>query len=134
MLRNPIADVNAQPPRENYSYYGVNGRPYTDDPGMMTREEFQAQTIPVIRAGYGNFDTAKVDEVHFGRTLNEVLSKTQTGEYKILGHNQQWVQCSKFGVRVMHYIQWIEYSNRPPSTAVKGASRRPPKHFMQSEL
>lgn len=117
-------DVNRQPPVENYSLYDISGVPYVGGhPGMVNKAEYQARTAPVVRVGIGNFDTAKPDEEHFGRTLNEILAKVATGEYRLLSTQAQWVHSAKLGVRVMQYVQWAEYSDRPITETLKAATR-----------
>lgn len=115
-----LPDYNQQAPTNvSYNEYGASGLPFVGEPELFTKKQFLANTVTTARGCFGNFDTAKSDQVCFGRTLNEVLSKAATGEYRILMLREQWVNCEKFGVRIMQYVQWVEYSRRLTSEAVK---------------
>jgi hypothetical protein len=117
--------VGEQPSGQiSYREYGFSGVPYVGDPELFTRKSFAATTAMAVRSGFGNFDTAKVDQICFGRTLQEVLSKAAAGEFKIVTMREQWVTCEKFGVRVMQYVQWVEYSRQQTAELVRGAQRQ----------
>ncbi len=124
-----IPDTSVAPSQENYQYYNLQGLPYTGEMRQqMTAAEYQARMLVTARVGYGNYDTALPLDQHFGRTLQEVLVKSQTGEYRILGHREQWVTCEKYGVRILQFIQWVEYSNRVGSELPEAVTKkaRPP--------
>lgn len=120
-------DVSPSPPQESYRFYDHRGLPFVGEQSLMRQDEYRSQTVMVARSGYGNFDTAQPEQQHFGRTLYEVMVKASTGEYRIVAHREQWVRCDKFGVRVLQYIQWLEYSDRMARESVKTASRNPIK-------
>lgn len=118
-------DISQLPPQENYRQYDNRGLPYTGPYEYMRPEEYSSRTTIVARAGIGNFDTAKPDQQWSGRTLNEVLVKSAIGEYRIMFQHHQWVRCDKFGVRIVTYIQWVEFSDRPVSESTRHSTAHP---------
>lgn len=124
MAGRMVVDVSQQPPPESYRYYDIAGLPFAGDPGILSQAEYQSRTRQTVRVGYGNFDTAIPSQRHFGRTLNEVLGCTMTSEYRILIHREQWVTCEKFGVRIMYFVQWAEYSDRFNNDAMMATTSR----------
>lgn len=130
----PIPDTSLQPSQESYQYYGLRGLPYTgNSKTQYTEAEYHARMLLTARVGYGNYDTAQPEQVYFGRTLHEVLVKGQTGEYRVLAHREQWITCPTYGVRVLQFIQWVEYSNRS-GAELPPAVTKPTKPPMQDFL
>lgn len=110
-----MVDLNRSAPTQvSYREYDEFGLPLINSTQpYSTSRILQAETSVCVRAGFGNFDTALPDQTQFDRTLHEVLAKAGAGEFKIISQSQQWIRCDKFGVRLLRYVEWLEYSRRP---------------------
>ena len=101
--------VSTQPPVTNTQFYPHTGKPTIGDPAVVTLDEFYSQRAVFKRGCYGVFDTAKPDQVQFGRTYHEILTKTATGEFRLIGDRRyEWVTCSKYGCRPLVFVEWAE--------------------------
>ena len=114
-----LVDLNvAAPTQVSYREFEEYGLPLVNSSQpYSTSRILQLETSVCVRAGFGNFDTALIEQQHFGRSLHEILAKSASGEFKVVTQSHQWVSCDKFGVRLMRYIEWLEYSRRPSGEA-----------------
>lgn len=118
MSKSMLPDLNTNPPPTQYRQLGTGGLPIVRaDKNYLSRHEIKSTSM-VCRAGYGNFDTAKTDQTHFGRTLHEIIAKAGTGEYRVLRQLETWITDPEIGPRVMVYVQWHEYSLRDSASVV----------------
>jgi len=110
----PIPDLSREAPTNvSYRDYAELGLPFVNPhQEHFTSRQLHAETVTAVRSGFGNFDTAQPEQQHFDRKLYEILTKAGTGEFRIIIMQTQWISCEKFGVRVMRYVEWLEYSRR----------------------
>ena len=121
-MSNFYADPSGAGGQYDYRYANISGLPFKGEPGLMKPQEYRAQTATTVAVGYGNYDTAMPEQRYFGRTLHEVLSRIVAGEFRCLLHQEQWICCEKFGVRILYFVQWVEYSDRLKHDAVQATS------------
>jgi hypothetical protein len=109
---NVMPNVSRERPQESYRYHQMSGIPFVGEPPPMTARDHSANVVTTVRGCFGNFDTAQPDQSHFGRTLNEVLTKNASGEYRLMASESQWISCEKFGIRILRYVEWVEHAER----------------------
>ena len=94
-----------------------DGAPYRGPAApLMREEEFQDSAEKVWDSKFGTFDTSDPDEIHHGRTYQNILDGIKANWFQLLGQRQyQWGK-SKSGRPVMYvFIEWGEpYLELPP--------------------
>lgn len=108
---------SVSPPPVNLQYYEQSGRPVIGDPANVPWSEFAQSARTVARGCYGTFDTAHLEQRHFGRTYREVLTYAATQEFVIWTPPMyRWVTCEKYGVRPVVFVQWTELASATRTT------------------
>lgn len=115
--RSIIPDITGNIPRLGIAQVSNRGLPVISAGpySRLTASQLRTGVQTVVRTGFGNFDTAKTDQSHFGRTLNEIYTWAATGAFRILSHNEQWIQCQTLGPRILVFVRWEEYTDRDNS-------------------
>lgn len=108
---------------KDFRHYQQAGVPFIGQPPLMLESEYDDRTVRVGAAiGFGLFDLNNPDDVHFGRTLDQVLNRCYNNEYELLDYkdyNNGIVTGPGDPPGVFLFVSWAEKADTTHEHAKK---------------